>query len=126
MATWAEMSRDALKSAEILFSIGQYRSSISRSYYAVYCAATYEITKNTTKFTRNWNNPPHNEIPGYLRQLKGRPEFTTRDMRKKFNAMRKHRVDADYFPSRTVDKQIAEYCRYTARQICDELIGEMK
>lgn len=40
---WKAMSRERLRAAKALLDDGFYRDSITRSYYAAYCAATSRV-----------------------------------------------------------------------------------
>lgn len=63
MATWQELSRDNFQAATKLLNEGHLRSSVSRAYYAAYCAVTAELVGQGVQFAHGWNNPAHDQLP---------------------------------------------------------------
>lgn len=57
--TWEEMSLARLRAAKALLDLGFYRDSISRSYYAAYCAATSAVIGRNVTFAFGRQNPSH-------------------------------------------------------------------
>jgi uncharacterized protein (UPF0332 family) len=55
--TWKGMSLARLRAAKALLDLGFYRDSVSRSYYAAYCAATSRVVGHGSSFVRG--NPSH-------------------------------------------------------------------
>ena len=123
MKTWKEMSEDALRSAEVLLREGHFRSSVSRSYYAAYCAATSEIVQKLTTFPNNWNNPPHAKVPGYVLNNLQLSQSKKDSISKLINTLRQFREDADYRPHVEVDEQIARDCVRDADAVQKEFWG---
>ncbi len=110
METWQQLSDDALRSAEVLLREGHYRSSVSRSYYAAYCAATNEIVKVLTTFPNQWNNPPHAKVPVYVQNNLSLSDDKKKTILSLIITLREFREDADYRPSEEVDERIARDC----------------
>lgn len=61
--TWEEMSLVRLRAAKALVDLGFYRDSISRSYYAAYCAATSAVIGGNVTFASGYKNPSHEQLP---------------------------------------------------------------
>ena len=107
MATWREMSLENQKAAKQLIQVHCYRSSISRSYYAAYCAVTGELAGRFT-FGYGGNNPSHTDLPNLiLHNLTPLSESRRWEIRKAFRRMWKARVEADYDPSSLSDRTVA-------------------
>lgn len=68
MDSWEQMSVGARESAQLLASSDalQFRSSVSRSYYAAYAAVAGELTKRRVTFPDGRRNPPNADIPRYI------------------------------------------------------------
>lgn len=64
--TWEEMSLVRLRAAKALVDLGFYRDSISRSYYAAYCAATSAVIGRNVTFAFGRRNPSHDQLPDLL------------------------------------------------------------
>ena len=110
METWEQMSEDALRAAESLLQEGRYRSSVSRSYYAAYCAATGEIVKKLTTFAHGWKNPAHEKVPVYIQSNLTLAQTKKDAVEKLLRTLRLFRENADYRPHEEVDEQIARDC----------------
>lgn len=114
------MSEGALRGAEILLREGDYRGSVSRAYYAAYCAATSEIVKKLTTFSRGWNNPTHEKVPLYIQNNLTLSQAKKDAVSKLINTLRHFREDADYRPNVLVDEQIARDCVRDAAAVQQE------
>lgn len=102
---------------------GRHRSSISRAYYAAYCAATHEIVKKPTTFAHGWNNPPHEKVPAYIQSNLAMRQAAKDTVNELITILRLFRVDADYRPSETVNERIARDCIRNAALVQQELWG---
>ena len=123
METWQQLSEDALRAAEVLLREGHYRSSVSRSYYAAYCAATNEIVKKLTTFSYGWKNPSHEKVPTYVQSNLTLPQTKKDTISTLINTLRLSREDADYRPQVEVDEQIAHNCVRDAAAVQQEFWG---
>lgn len=125
METWRQLSEDSLNAAKTLLREGNYRSSVSRSYYAAYCAATNEIVQNLTTFPNGWNNPPHEKVTGYIQNNLAMPQ-TQKDLIKGLmRTLRHFREDADYRPHRLVNLQSARDCVRDAEHVQQSFWGRI-
>jgi len=123
LETWRQLSEGSLRAAEILFREGEYRSCISRAYYAAYCAATEEIVKKLTTFPNAWNNPPHIKVSVYIQNnLTLAPTKKQRIIRR-INILRLYRENADYRPQTTISEQVARNCIRAAAAIQRDFWG---
>ena len=103
-------SKDNLACAQSLFERGDesvWRSSVSRSYYAAYCAAASKICVPGQAFRHGWNNPPHEDLPNMLSHATGLNGAAKRAACRGLRILREARIDADYRPGRTIDKRDA-------------------
>lgn len=123
MDTWEQLSKDALHAAEVLHREGCYRSSVSRSYYAAYCAATSEIVKKLTTFSYGRNNPSHEKVPTYVQSNLTLHQAKKGTISTLINTLRQFREDADYRPQVEVDEQIARDCIRDAAAVQQEFWG---
>lgn len=123
METWRELSENSLSAAKTLLREGNYRSSVSRSYYAAYCAATYEIVQNLTTFPYGWNNPPHEKVPEYVQNNLAISSVSKKTVKKLLRLLRHFRENADYRPYRVVSVETARDCVRNAQRIQQEFWG---
>jgi len=107
LATWREMSLDSRRAAQEALTAGRLRSSISRSYYASYCAVTSRLSGRFT-FDYSGNNPAHSDLPNLIfYNLNVVDESVRRDIRKAVAQLWKARIEADYVPTAYIDRDIA-------------------
>lgn len=123
METWKQLSEGSLRAAEVLFRAGEYRSCVSRAYYAAYCAATEEIVKKLTTFPNAWNNPPHVKVPVYVQNNLTITPATKQRIISRINILRLYRENADYRPQIAVSEQVARNCIRAAAAIQRDLWG---
>jgi len=99
------------------------RSATSRAYYAAFAAIAYTLEQQGTQFPMGRFGPSHQNVPELVRSnLKG----LTRSRRQKILAAIKtlyaSRLDADYKPPRTVDREVA-LRSLTAASLVASLLG---
>lgn len=109
MAEWMDMARDALKAAGQCLRHGCYRSSVSRSYYAMLAAVTAALLNSglTPPARRDtWSHPKLQElvIEALAKTLSLRHG---RQIRKWLSGAYKSRIDADYKRTVTVNETTA-------------------
>ena len=121
MATWEELSRDSLRAAKLLLEQGHLRSSISRSYYAAYCAIAGEFASQGVSFPHGWNNPAHEQLPGLVSHNLRSPQRTRRRLNRSVRYLRRAREDADYRPGISIDQTLALDCVSYAVRVRREL-----
>ncbi len=123
METWQQLSEDALQAAEVLLREEHYRSSVSRSYYASYCAATNEIVKKLNTFSHGWKNPSHEKVPTYIQSNLTLPQEKKDTVATLIKTLRLFREDADYRPQVEVNEQMARDCIRDAAAVQQEFWG---
>ncbi len=123
---WERLSKDSLRAAEALLREGPgcYRSSISRAYYAAYCAATHLIVQKLMTFPNGWNNPPHQKVPVCIQSNLTIPQARKDAAIRLIDTLRQFREDADYRPQVAVSEQDARDCVRDAAAIQQELWGK--
>jgi uncharacterized protein (UPF0332 family) len=121
VATWEELSDEALRAAKKLFDDEIYRSSISRSYYAVYCRLTSVLVRQRIDFARGWNNPAHEQLPRLVRGRLRVPEWDRRTISTALRRLRLSRENADYRPPAPVGRSEALECLHDAAMIVRRL-----
>ena len=124
METWRQLSEDSLSAAKTLLREGKHRSSVSRSYYAAYCAATNEIVQSLTTFPNGWNNPPHEKVPLYIQNNLALSQTKKNTIKSLMRILRHFREDADYRPYRLVNIQATRNCVRDAERVLQEF-GEI-
>jgi uncharacterized protein (UPF0332 family) len=107
VATWQEMSRDSLRAARSLYSEELFRSSVSRAYYAAYCAVAGELAVRGVSYSHGWHNPGHDQLPDLVLNNTTLPRNTRFEINKALRRLRRAREDADYRPAATVDRRDA-------------------
>jgi uncharacterized protein (UPF0332 family) len=108
MATWDDLSTEALRAANVLKKEGCYRGCVNRAYYSVYCAAAGRVVGKGVKFRHGWQNPAHEQLPGLILARYAKVSETGRwELVKVLRRLRFVRTDADYRPRATVDETLA-------------------
>lgn len=93
------MSLDNREAARQMLTGERFRSSISRLYYAVYCAVTGALAPGVT-FGHGGNNPTHGELPNLIvSNLSGVSMDARYKIRKSVRVLLATRAEADYVPS---------------------------
>src|SRR5437879_2543447 len=100
---------------------GYWRSSVSRSYYAAYCAVTSALVARSVLFGRGWHNPPHEHLPHLLMQHLTLPQDGRRRLSRRLRILRHAREDADYRPGITVNRALALHCLRDAIGILQDI-----
>ena len=98
MATWHELSRDALLAARELLQSNRLRSSASRAYYAAYSAVAQPMTRQRVAFPYGWNNPSHEQLVRWLSNNRKWSLNRRRLLTRALGRLRKARENADYRP----------------------------
>lgn len=105
------VAHDSLNAALRLINDGYFRSSVSRSYYAMYWVATSRIVSHLAKSQGrgivfspyNRNNPAHDKVAGHLETcLTQLPKPVRDELADDFRLMRLFRTDADYIPNANI------------------------
>ena len=104
MPTWEDMSRDCRNAARKLLDEDHLRSSISRSYYAAYCAVTSMLMARHMRFPYSWHNPAHNQLPDLILHNTTLPFRVRYEINKALRRLRKLREDADYRPGASLER----------------------
>ena len=107
MATWKELSRDNLEAAQALLAGEHWRSSVSRSYYAAYCAVSQRLAEKGVQFARGWNNPAHDQLLALIRNGLTLPPGARHRTVTALRRLRLARENADYRPGSSVGKDLA-------------------
>lgn len=107
MATWQEMSRDAMNAAQILLEELHYRSAISRAYYAVYCGVAAKMGAGKVQFPHGWKNPSHEQVFLFLKNLFRKSPNLRKQVTTSFRRLRWGRENADYRPGATLTERDA-------------------
>lgn len=97
-----------------------YRSSVSRSYYAAYCAVVDRLPARAT-FAHGRANPGHDECIKLVMNIGAVDPAIRREIYRRLRILYKARTDADYRPSRTVERSEAIDALRDARAIIDRL-----
>ena len=101
------MARDSLRAAKSLKDRRNYRSSVSRSYYAAFSLATSQLARLGVGFYR-YEHPLHNRVRKLVKQhltALGKPNNA--DLCSVLNGLYKARLDADYVSGVTIDEPVA-------------------
>lgn len=117
--TWEELSRDAIRAAKLLRNEGRWRSSVSRSYYAAYAAATSRLSP--ADFSRGWKNPPHHLLPKLILNQRDLDQGRRSKLKRNLLILRSAREDADYRPHAVVRKNEAVEALLRSSEVLREL-----
>ncbi len=131
---WLEKAQESSKAAHACLAAGCIRSSVSRSYYAAYQAATAvldcsgQLTPPTVagQLRESW---PHEATPylvkTHLKKMMRQDHMRTQ-MASRLGELYKMRVDADYLSDAVISDAQARYARRIAGMIvklADDVIG---
>ena len=102
---WKRTALVTLETAKSLRDRDDFRSCISRTYYAAYqAAASMSITHgDAARFPIGWNNPSHEQLPDLVQNNGDLALPARRTVARILRLLRNFREDADYRPGRTVD-----------------------
>ncbi len=68
MATWQEIGVDSFYAAQALYEQRRFRSSVSRSYYAVFSVITHHLIAAGVNFGGQQETPNHQAVPKLMKQ----------------------------------------------------------
>jgi len=115
---WLKMALACEEASHLLAEAGLWRSSVSRSYYAAYCAihSMLFFRGETPPRRGNW---PHENLGALLHANLGLPRaksvhHASKRYRNQFNRLIALRVTADYGPMLSVDQRDAVEARQVA------------
>lgn len=120
--TWEEMSLVRLRVAKVLLDAGFYRDSISRSYYAAYCAAASCVRDQEASFAHGFRNPSHEQLPRLILNAGKLPITKRRRLNSVLRVLRRAREDAEYRPFVSITRSFALFSLINANAFV-ELLG---
>jgi uncharacterized protein (UPF0332 family) len=107
--TWLELAREARKAARRLMTEDNFRSCVSRSYYAAYSKVTHELVATAAlAMPKDFEGPHHTGGRGAIRAMIGtsmpnmQPEKRVK-LSEMIGRLYTLRIDADYKPSVQVE-----------------------
>ncbi len=102
---WKRTALATLDTARSLRDHEDFRSCVSRIYYAAYQAATAICLahEDADHFPNGWNNPSHEQLPDLVQNNGDLSPPARRTAARILRLLRGFREDADYRPGRTVD-----------------------
>jgi uncharacterized protein (UPF0332 family) len=112
---------DNLRAAKKLCDEGYLRSSISRSYYAAYCAVTHRLSETGVRFPHGWNNPAHEQLPAFVLNSISLPRAKRYRINRALRILRQARETADYRPRLTVNAELVRLCLHNAIDVLQML-----
>lgn len=116
--TWHEMSVDCRRAAQHLLDKECLRSSISRSYYAAYAAVASKLDKAKVSYPAGRGNPRHADMLRYIQNsMRSLSADERRSVRRIFRYLWLSRVEADYIPSASFDRNNALNALRNAKQV---------
>ena len=117
--TWEAMSLERRRAAKCLLEAGFYRDSVSRSYYAAYCAATGAVIEQAALFCgkkshHGFRSPSHEHLPDLIMNVRRVPVTNRRIIKRLLRNLRHSREDADYRPYVTIPRDMVLSCIHNA------------
>ena len=119
--TWEAMSLERLRAAKALFKAGFWRDSISRSYYAAYCAGASAVSGRGMSFARGWQNPSHEQLPDLVLNVGRFSKTVRRNVHTRLHFLRHAREDANYRPHAFIGHSFALECIFKAAAVLELL-----
>ena len=117
MPSWEDLSRESFHAAQELRGLSLFRSSVNRSYYAAYTAATSVVNPPRQGYRLGRGNPSHEQLPGLIRNLGSLQIEIRRAVNRCIRRLRNARIYADYLPGMTVDEPLAIHCIRDAKSV---------
>jgi uncharacterized protein (UPF0332 family) len=115
--TWKQMALGCFHAARALQKSGDWRSSVSRSYYAAYSGIADRL-KGKATYPHGMHNPPHGTLPTLvMNHLTFLSMVKRRRISSAIVRMFESRVSADYRPHRTVNRDTAAWAAIEAAEI---------
>lgn len=114
---WEAMSLERLRAAKALLEAGFWRDSISRSYYAAYCAATSAVIGHNVTFAFGRQNPSHDQLPGLILNTGSISKAIRQNVKTRLYFLRYSRENADYRPYAPMDRALALDCILNAAAV---------
>ena len=120
---WRRTARATLETAKHLREREDYRSCVSRAYYAAYQAATFVCISHgdDVHFPPGWNNPTHEQLPDLIANNGDFSLNARRSARKILRELRALREDSDYRMGRTVDARTVKAALLMATSLFERL-----
>lgn len=115
--TWEAMSVERLRAAKALLEAGFWRDSISRSYYAAYCAATSAVIGRNAAFAFGRQNPSHDQLPDLILNTGSLPKAVRQKVKTRLYFLRYIRENADYRPYAPINRALALDCILSAAAV---------
>ena len=105
MEDWVAISIDSVAAAKALHNAGHYRSCVSRSHFGAY-AAVASALEGAIQYPDGREGPGHAALPRLVTSnLKGLNDRALRRVKQSIRMLYKARVDADYRPSSSPDRE---------------------
>ncbi len=120
MATWREIGEQNYAAGRELLKLEQYRSSVSRFYYAAFSLLTHELSEAGVTFGNNGETPSHQALPGLIKRHL--PLSYRRQCVAIVRRLYAVRITADY-QRRTIDEAVAQEAQRDAAQLLRYLGG---
>lgn len=123
MAEWADMAQDSVKAAGQCLRNKCYRSSVSRSYCAMFAAVTAALLEARVAPPAARQAWSHARLPELVQEnlKKKLGRGRTEDVRKMLRVTYKIRVAADYMRTESIDEVTATRCLTDATAVCRHL-----
>lgn len=122
MASWVDVCLNNLQAAKLLLEKNCYRSSISRSYYTAYSATTAVLLNKGVVFGGAWeDHPKHGVLQSLVKNHLRLDRRTQREVLTSLGALRTARVQADYQPGLSVNKELALKMYFQAKKVVSYL-----
>ncbi len=120
MATWREIGEQNYAAGRELLNSRQYRSSVSRFYYAAFSLLMHELSEAGVTFGNNGETPSHQALPGLLKRYL--PVAYRRQYLAIVRRLYRARIEADY-QRRTTDEATARNAQRDTTQLLRYLEG---
>jgi uncharacterized protein (UPF0332 family) len=118
MAEWCDIARDNLKAAQDL-SKDQFRSCMSRAYYAAFSAITF-VLRDHRPFRFGRETPPHREATSLVQRHLATTfsPVKLRELKAMIRRLYDERLNSDYKSGVTIDKRSALRSLQDAYAVC--------
>ncbi len=95
MATWQEIGLSSFYAAQTLYEQKQFRSSVSRSYYAAFSVITHQLVEAGACFGQQ-ETPAHQALPKLMKQYLTLPDWQMTGSIAIIRRLYAARIAADY------------------------------
>lgn len=122
MSSWKDIANGNLDGARLSAREGEFRSCVSRAYYAAFAAVAFAL-RAYAPFASGRETPQHLLVPKLMQQHLASTTSAARlrELKARMRRLYNERINADYKSAAPIDAHSALQSRRDASAVCKEL-----